>query len=453
MSAGDVTQGRDAARAGRPAWWPERATRRHDVAAAVALFLLAVVVAGLFWSLLPAEYRQNQSTDYTGSYEPVARAILAGRGITDETGQLATRYPPGFSVLLAGAWAVGRAVGLSDATALLAFRLLCAGLAAVLLYALARLIWPIGAALLVGGAWATYPFFLWITKQPNSEVPFIPVFFGALLLFWLAVLGRAAGWRVWLLYLLAGLLAGAAMVIRPAAMGLGVVMAVLVLLQAPARRRARLGLAALLLLGNALAVAPWLGLVYAETGEVIPLSSGGTPSLVDGLTFLVAEKEYRRDVPVPEDVAALLNEFQRRRPEMKSTGGVVAVVLDEARQAPGAFLRYTFIKAGRSWYGIDSRTFEGPTLALQAVYLVLVLWGSAAVFLARRPGDHWPNDSRQADRRRLLAGNWLIVATFWVMTMTAVPLLRYMLPAMGALFVALPGVYYALRPYLSRRAD
>ena len=424
---------------------PRRATKKHDLAAVVGLFVLAVAVAALFWAVLPAEYRQNQSTDYSGSYEPVARAILAGRGITDDSGAPATRYPPGFSLLLAGTWAVGGALGLADDTALLLFRLLCAGLSVVLLYGLARLVWPVVGAALVGVAWATYPFFLWITKQPNSEVPFIPVFFGALLLFWLAVLRRP---RVWWLYLLAGGLAGAAMLIRPAALGLGVVMAALVLLLArPVRWPGRLGLAALLLLGNALAVAPWLGGVYAATGEIIPLSSGGTVTFKDGLTFLVAEKEYRRDVPVAADVAALLGEFERRRPEMASTGDVVAVVLDEARQAPGAFLRFTLIKAARSWYGIDSRTFEGPTLALQAVYLLLVLGGNAAVFLFRRP----LGIAHLADLRRMLAGNWLIVGYFWAMTMAVVPLLRYMLPLMGPLFIALPAVYYALRSRLVGR--
>ena len=80
---------------------PERTMKRHDLAAGAALFALTLLIAGVFWALLPAEYRQNQSTDYTAHYEPVARAILAGRGIVDETGALATRYPPGFSLLLA----------------------------------------------------------------------------------------------------------------------------------------------------------------------------------------------------------------------------------------------------------------------------------------------------------------------------------------------------------------
>ena len=416
--------------------------KKHDWAAATALFVLAVAVAALFWSLLPAEYRENQSTDYTSSYEPVAQALLAGRGITDAAGEVATRYPPGFSLLLAGTWGLGRAVGLSDAAALLALRLLCTGLAAVLLYALARLVWPVAAALLVGVVWACYPFFLWITKQPNSEVPFIPVFFAALFVFWLAVLRRP---RAWPLYLAAGALAGAAMLIRPAAVGLGVVLAVLAwLLARPVSRRARLGLAGLLLVGNALVVAPWLGGVYVATGEIIPLSTGGTVTLKDGLTFLVVEKEYRQAVAVGADVAALQNEYQRRRSEMSSTGDLLAVVLDEARQTPLAFARFALIKAARSWYGIDSRTFEGPTLALQAAYLLLIVWGSGAVFLTRfRSAVDQPDDLR-----RMVAGNWLIVAYFWLMTMTAVPLLRYMLPVMGPLFVALPAVYISLRPSL-----
>ena len=418
--------------------------KRHDIAAASALFILAVAVGALFWSLLPAAYRENQSTDYTSSYEPVARAILVGRGITDEAGEVATRYPPGFSLLLAGTWGLGRAVGLSDAAALLALRLLCTGLAAVLLYALARLVWPVAAALLVGVVWACYPFFLWITKQPNSEVPFIPVFFATLWLFWLAVLRRP---RAWPLYLAVGALAGMAMLIRPAAVGLGVVLAVLALLLARrVSRRARLGLAALLLLGNALVVAPWLGGVYAATGEIIPLSSGGTVTLKDGLTFLVVDKSYRQEVAVAADIAALQNEFQRRRPEMTSTGNLLAVVLDEARQTPLAFARFALIKAARSWYGTDSRTLEEATLALQAIYLLLIVWGSGVVFLGRfRPAFDRPDDLR-----RMVAGNWLIAAYFWAMTMTAVPLLRYMMPLMGPLFVALPAVHVSLRTLLVR---
>jgi len=85
---------------------------------------------------------------------------------------------------------------------------------------------------------------------------------------------------------------------------------------------------------------------------------------------------------------------------------------------------------------------------LQVAYLVLIVWGSLAVFLSRAPAAF----ERPGDLRRMVAGNWLIVAYFWAMTMTVVPLLRYMLPVMGPLFIALPAVYYSLRPRLARRS-
>ena len=147
----------------------------------------------------------------------VARAIAAGQGITLD-GELATRYPPGFSILLAGVFRAGDALGLGDEAMLLAFRLLCAGLSVVLVYGLARLIWSPWLSLLPALAWMTYPFFLWLTKQPNSEVPFIPVLYAALYVFWRTVLRGTRGPRAWAFYLLAGMLVGAAMLIHLASM-------------------------------------------------------------------------------------------------------------------------------------------------------------------------------------------------------------------------------------------
>nr|HMT21431.1 hypothetical protein [Promineifilum sp.] len=56
-------------------------SRQRELALAAALFVVALVTAGIFWSILPAEFRENQSTDYLLAYEPVARAIAAGEGI------------------------------------------------------------------------------------------------------------------------------------------------------------------------------------------------------------------------------------------------------------------------------------------------------------------------------------------------------------------------------------
>ena len=57
-------------------------SRRRELLLVAGLFLVTLAVSAAFWAVLPTEYRENQSTDYLHAYEPVARAIAAGRGIT-----------------------------------------------------------------------------------------------------------------------------------------------------------------------------------------------------------------------------------------------------------------------------------------------------------------------------------------------------------------------------------
>lgn len=412
---------------------------RTDLWLGLGVLAVTMLLSLVFWSLLPASFQENQSTDYTNFYEPVARNIAGGQGVTLE-GEIATRYPPGFPLIVAATFRLGDALGVSNDSALLWLRLLCAGLSAVLIFALARLVWSPLPALVVALAWATYPFGLWLTKQPNSEIAFIPLLFGGVYVLWRAII-RAP--RAWYLYVLAGVLAGAAMLVRAAGIGLGLIFAMLVLLFAERNTgwATRLGLAALILIGNILVVVPWQGAVYARTGDFIPLSSGGAITIKDGLTFLAIPKDYRREVEVPGDVAAMMVTFQDRRREMNTLGGVVEVVMEEAGQDPMAFAKIIGIKATRSWYGIDSRQFEGATLAIQLIYLGLSAWGS------------WYALRRGGNLRHLVAGNWLVAAYFWAMTMLVVPLLRYTLPVMGLLMVALPGVYYAIAEARSKRAS
>ncbi|MCB8935598.1 MAG: hypothetical protein H6663_09045 [Candidatus Promineofilum sp.] len=231
------------------------------------------------------------------------------------------------------------------------------------------------------------------------------------------------------------------MLIRPAALGLSIVMALLVLLFAARATalRTRLLYGALVVLGSILVVLPWEAAVYARTSAIIPLSSGGPATIYDGLTFLAVPKDYRREVAIPEDVADLMWAIHERRAEATTTGGVFTVLADEARVAPAAFIKLMLIKLARSWYGIDSRVMERPTLLIQIVYLLLATWGT--LYCVRQGGA----------ARRLIGGNWLIVFYFWAMTFTVIPLLRYMTPVMGLLMLPLPGVYYSLIAWRQKR--
>jgi hypothetical protein len=135
--------------------------------------LCAILVTLVFWALLPSQYRVNESSDYIYLYEPVARNILDGRGITLPDSTLSTRYPPGYPIILAGIFAMARLVGISQYIVVNWFILICSGASAGLIFLLINLIFGVRFGLVASGLWITYPFALWLTKQPNSEIPFM----------------------------------------------------------------------------------------------------------------------------------------------------------------------------------------------------------------------------------------------------------------------------------------
>jgi 4-amino-4-deoxy-L-arabinose transferase-like glycosyltransferase len=401
------------------------------------VFATSVLVTLLFWAILPSSFSFNESSDYATHYEPVARSLLAGNGFTIANVP-ATRYPPGYPMLLAAVFGLAQLTGLPEGVMLSIFILLCVGSSSVLVYLLSSSIWGPRRALISPLAFMTYPFFLWTTKQPNSEIPFILVLLGAFLLFWRALAQRDHSWRV---YLGVGLLAGFAMLIRPAAIGLGLVMALL--LWVVARQwmssRARLLITGMLLLGNAIAVLPWEAYVYLHTNTIIPLSTGGVSSMRDGLTFAVNNKSHREQIAVPEDVAVVQQSLLAKYGEMSYLGSIATVLSQELASRPIAVLKLFLIKAVRSWYATDTGRLEAPSMLIQLVYLSLVGLGSLAAW-------------RQKGSARLLcAGVLLVTLYFWFMTISVLSILRYMLPAMCLLFTLLPALLAPVSSWTTSR--
>lgn len=384
--------------------------------------MMSIVVTLLFWLVLPAGYKVNENSDNRDHYEPVARSILAGQGIT-MAGQPTARTPPGYSVLLAAQFGLADLLKLNEDTVLSAFTLLCVGLLTVLVFLMARSAWGLGPALVSAVAWMTYPFALWLTKQPNAELPFMVVLYGGFTLCWYAVLGKG---RPWLLCFAGGLLIGVAMLIHPIAIGLGLVMGAIVgLARTDVTRRARLLCAGLVLLGNLVAVLPWEVWVYERMGKVVPLGGGGRGSMLDGLTFAVQLRGFRLLDRVPADVLALMRDVDARRAEAESLGGVMTVMKEESQKRPLAAAKLLGLKIVRSWYGTDSGRFEWQIMLLQIPYLTLMLWGT------------WQAWSAGGVARKLAVIVWIVGLYFWGMSILVVSMLRYMMPAMGVLFLIL----------------
>lgn len=203
------------------------------------------------------------------------------------------------------------------------------------------------------------------------------------------------------------------------------------------RPRLKLALIAALLLGNAVAVAPWEGWMYSKTGKVILLSNGGVPSIRDGLTYGVSSKGFRQVGGVPSDVAELMNDIQSKYEGLRSLSDIAALMSQELLTRPVAVVKLFLLKAARSWYGTDSRRLETPLMLLQIAYLTLIIWATKV---------SW---NLGATARKLTVTVWLIAFYFWGMTIVALSISRYMLPAMGLLFTLLPAIYGPARAQIA----
>ncbi|MBU4457082.1 MAG: glycosyltransferase family 39 protein, partial [Nanoarchaeota archaeon] len=155
---------------------------------------MSMIITFLFWALLPDNFPQSDSSDYPNYYEPVARRILSGAGVVRQDGTPAITYPPGYPILLAGVFAMARFWGLPENLVHSGFILLCMGLSSMFVFLLAQKIWGMRGGWLSALFFMTYPFVLWLTKQLNSEVPFMAAFYASLYIFWLGLKGHKNAW-------------------------------------------------------------------------------------------------------------------------------------------------------------------------------------------------------------------------------------------------------------------
>ena len=396
----------------------------------LAILAASVLVTVTFWKILPSSFRMNEGTDYFAYYEPVARNLLAGNGLTLD-GNPDVSHPPGYSLALAGVFKFSQVLQVSDAHALAAFAALCMGLVSVLVFSFARTMWGTLSGIIASALWMTYPFALWLTKQPNSELPFMVVFYGGLLLFWHAVARRIDAWPI---YAICGFLFGLAMLIRPFAIGIGLTMAIVVWLVRPSlSKHSRLLVMIALLIGNTAAVLPWEIWAYSQTGKVILLGTGGAGGIRDGLTFGAERKDYREEGNYSPAVSEVMSDFRENLKGTKSLREVVGAVATETRAHPLGVAKLFLLKVARSWYGTDSLRKEAWILLLQLTYLFPLIWCVRKVWL------------QGGMRRRFALGVLVMVMYFWAMSVIGTSLLRYTVPVTGLIFVLMSGAFSASR--------
>jgi 4-amino-4-deoxy-L-arabinose transferase-like glycosyltransferase len=393
-----------------------------------AAALLAGVGVGLlilaFWAAVPERYFEITLVDYHTNYEPAARSLLAGRGMVAADGSPAVAYPPGHSMALAAAFAVGGWMEVNDAAAVRLLIVLCFAATGALLFTLAASVWGTRRAWFATALFATYPPALWMSLQPTSEVTFLPLLAAAALLIWLTLLAEGKGLG---LSAAAGLCTGAAMLVRPAAIALPVVFAAtLVAADRLGEKRRGWIRAGVLVIGAGLVVTPWQIHLWQTTGSLKPLSTSGPLSIYDGLTFAVSPKVYRAPLYPPRDAAAFMHAVNDRWRAGRRDVAVMAA--EAARENPVGALQVAVWKAVRAWYGTDSQRLDRWLLLMQLPYLGLLGWASNRCLRGGPKG---------ASLAALLLG---MVLYFWFMTVAVLPILRYMAPVICVWFAAVPAL-------------
>jgi 4-amino-4-deoxy-L-arabinose transferase-like glycosyltransferase len=291
--------------------------------------IVALLSHILFLLFLPSDLKRTSSPDYVKFYEPVAQTLASGGGFF-----LASRpallYPCGIPIMYAATFRAADRLHLARSTGLRILEALLLTLTSVLVSLLALLILSWRVALVASAMWSTYPFHLWLTKQPDSTSVFSLLLLFAVLLF---VRWSTDGRRCVQYGCLAGLILGIAALIKPIAIALPVIFAGLACVCViPCRPRQRALFSFCMVVAYLLPISPWEVWAREVSGQWIPLCTNGPNVLIDGLTL--GSVRGVKPVWMPQNVRALTQDAVEHYKDLKTTGSIANFLIAKIREEP-----------------------------------------------------------------------------------------------------------------------
>ncbi len=408
-----------AARLGMESWHQSSRERLFLLAISVALSLASHVV---FLRFLPSPWQRNESGDYRVFYEPVARQLASGHGFYLPSGKPALKYPPGIPIMYGATFWISDRIGVSHQSSLRALQGLLTIAASALVTIIAFETFGARAGLMACFLWSTYPFHLWLSKQPSAE-PLVCVLLAAAVFSFLRWLSKGRGAVLW--GSVCGMVVAFAAMTKPFNIALAAVFVGLAwVCDVPCTRKMRALFAASVVIAFCLSILPWEIWASRTAGHCIPLCTNGTATLLDGITFGIGRNKVQKPPALPGPVSALANDFAAHRRDFQSNSEVFRLLVAHAKQAPTGVALLFLTKAAVSWYGNDSHHHERWTLLIQLFYLPLFILGA---WFARGGGRQYRNFLL------IVCG---VTLYYWGMTtLVALPIVRYMVPAISLLII------------------
>lgn len=420
-------------------------TRLRRINNGLWVFLCSTLLFATFLTFMPDSVREKPCSDCSGWYFPVAENLASGRGlVVGDQNRPALDRPPGQVLLLSGLFRILPDTLLDRDVVVYAYNAFLLGISCVLLFSISRLYWGLRGGVITAVAWVTSPFVLWFLTQPYSEVPFfVAMFFAS----WIILKSESAR-PLRQELVLVGIALGVATLIRP--IGFALIVPFLMFFWIKNRQltwRIRSAGSMFLLLGYLATLMPWQVYLYDQKSEIVFLSYGvhGSRSVLEGFIFGIRSEEYKEEIELHpsvkdfmEDMHILFNgpknDFNTLgidapigRSSPPSTRELLKIAHERFIEDPVLAWRFFSLKILRSWYGTDSHRNEDAARLLMAVYVLLAglgLWGTI----------------RNKCTRGLGIFVILITLYFWAFAIVFTPLVRYMIPALGMLFIILPGI-------------
>ena len=392
--------------------------------------LLGVAIASLLFALLsPASLRRP---GVMSDYDPQVERLLEGGGLVDDQGRPLARYPPVYPAIVAWTYASADLIGIERWLALRLVSICSIVLIGLLVFELARMFMWTQSAVAAGLLAGTHPHILTGAVQPLPGTPFTVFLLGGLLAFLPVLTAETRQSRFpYPRMVTAGLLLGLAMLTRPIALPVLILMIAVLLVRKCEQRHQKWRLAAVFALSVLVVVGPWELLVYHGTGRIVPLSTGGVASIRDGLSF--NHKERRHPLALPHDVEELTGRFWAHYDRYNSVHAIGSFLAGEVSERPAAVAKLILIKASRAWYGTDTQNalYENVNVLVFILYVpigVLGMWFCAL-------------DKRRVRLQVLFLVT--VILSFWLMTAVVFSIVRYMAPV-----IVLP---VAFIPYAAKR--
>lgn len=400
------------------------ASRALWIAAAAGLLLRLAFGLG-YWVHQPLTRDEQE-------YLSLARSLAAGRGFVYDEALLGgttnqfDRAPgyPAFLALVGG----GRGVT-SDVPASVTIAQSCAGAAGVLLVGwLAGQLAGARSAAIAAWIAACYPPLVAIAARAFSEALFWPMGLAAAAV--LSVAARAADARATRLSAVAGIVAAAAALVRPAMIVyIGLAGLWLAWRRWPARVVA-------FALGAALVIAPWTIRNDARDGRIVLIAAdGGVNFWIGNHPRAVGDGDLASNV----DLQIAHAQF-RNAHEALSERQLEPIYYREAFgwivTHPGDWLK---LEAAKLFYLVVP---AGPSYRLHSVRYYLASAGPYLIMLPFAVMGLW----RLGARRRRLPGVWLLAASAIVTALVFFPHERYRIPVIDPVLIVCAGVGLARGP-------